>query len=225
MALLTIVDSTHMLPGFLDSSNPRSLVSIAPLQIQTYIASLDPSLLTLSDKVLNKQAEPELTDKCLRINFWTEYVRAQDKSTTMLLGNIIRGVTTKEYFLHIAENNPAKLAYIIIPPKDYNIVQDSIFRDSLEKLRQLISLPPYDIVKRTTISDKGETVTETKRLNPAYIAEVRKVTTMLADRLQGSISRKVDISGKLKVEREQESQLAEYTDLRELEEALGAEEL
>lgn len=225
MSALTIIDSTHMLPGFLDLNNPRSLVNIAPPQIRSHIASLDPKLLTLSDKTLQKQAEPELTDKCLRINFWTEYVNAQDKSKEMHLGNIIRGVTTKEYFLHIAENNPAKLAYIIIPPKDYNIVQDSIFRDSLEKLRKLISLPPYDIVKRTTISEKGETVTETKRLNPAYIAEVRKVTTMLADRLQGSISRKVDITGKLKVENQKPAQLAEYTDLRELEEAIGAEEL
>lgn len=199
MSKMTISDAAVMLPGFLDVSNPRALVHIAPFQIRTQIASLDPSLLTLSDKVLNKHAEPDLTDKCLRINFWTEYVRAQDKNTEMLLGNIIKGVTTKEYILHIATENQAKLAYMIIPPKDYNIVQESIFRDSLEKLKNLIALPPYDIIEKTLITDKGETRTVTKRLNPAYIAEVRKVATMLADRLQGSITKKVDITGNLQV--------------------------
>lgn len=197
MGKITIHDAEILLPGFLDPANDRSLVNIAPTVIADEIRKISAKTFTYTDKKLKKEAEPDLTAKCLRINFWYEYVRAQEKREKMKLGNIIKGATTKEYFTHLAKTNKAQLAWIIVPPKDFAIIQEEIFQEGLDAMRAILKLDPWEHTTKTSITEKGETVTKSKKINTAVLEQKRKIVEMLSNRLQGNLTKKVAISGKI----------------------------
>ena len=215
---ITISDAEILVPGFLDVDNPRSLVNIAPVQIREFLLKIPQDTFTLSEAQLTKRAEPDFTAKCLRINFWTEYCRAQDKNLTMKLGNILKGVTHSRYFMHICEENPDQLAWMIVPPKDYNIVQEQIFRDGLEKLKAILTISPYDIkTRKITKTDGTIEEIEEKKLNVALLEQKRKTVEMLSHRIQGSITKSVALSGTVNHTQSSDSPRLGYADMDAIE--------
>lgn len=196
MALITITDAELLTPGFLDEENPRSIVNIVPDRLRDFIVKINPNTLLMSPTKLKDECRPDFTAKCLKINFWNEYVRAQDKSQKMKLGNIIKGVCQKEYFFHFAEHDPTLLAWVILPPEDFNLVQEEIYQESLEQMRSILLLEPFD-EKRIERENKDGTITVTieKKVNSSLLSEKRKIMEVMGNRIQGSITQKVHMTG------------------------------
>lgn len=189
---VTINDATLFDPGIVDPDNPRSMVNIAPPQIQEFIQRIPRRYFLLTETQLNRKAKPDFTAKCLRIQFWQEYVRAQDKNVKMSLSNIIKGVTHKDYFVHLAKTKLYQFAWICIPPKSYDVTQKQILEESLEKLREIVRTDLYDVKITEKTDAKGQvTKTTTRKLNAAVMQEVRKTTEMLQQRILGQLTQNI----------------------------------
>jgi len=189
---ITINDTELYDPGILDRENPRSLVNICPEVLKEFVTAIPRDTFLWTENKLTSRAKPDFTSKCLRIQFWQEYVRAQDKLANMVFSNIIRGITHKDYFLHLAKTRPIEFAWICIPPKSYDIVQKQILEESLEKMREITQKDLVDIViEEKTDKDGIVTKKTTRKMNTAAIAELRKTTEMLQTRVLGSLTQKM----------------------------------
>lgn len=202
---VTILDAEIFDPGILDQNNPRSLVSIVPSEIQEYVLRIPRDFFLMREAHLTKLAKPDFTSKCLRIQFWQEYARAQTKRDRMKLDSLIRGITHRDYFLNLARTRPHEFAWICIPPRSYDVMQKQILEESLEKLREAVAVDFYDLKITETTTESGKfTKTTTKKLNANAIAEVRKITEMLQTRVIGSMTHSLAVThtvepGKAKV--------------------------
>lgn len=180
--------------GLLDARNPRSLVNIVAPEVKAAILRLPRELLLMDEKALKRKAAPTDTVNYLRLNFWLEYNRAQEKQCRMLVSNVLRGVCSKEWFYDGVLASDLKLAWIITPPADYAVVQADIFQTALDKLRRCLHVKPYTItVTEETDKDGRKTVTRKQVPNVAAMREVREITRMLSDRIQGSVIQRLAI--------------------------------
>lgn len=200
MTIPTIHDTTVVLPSFLDPEDDRSMVNIAPKEIRHFIRNISPETFKLKDRTLKNRAKPDFVAKCLRINFWHEYSRAQENTTDMRLDAIIRGVTHKTYFLHIAETEPFLLAWIITPPMDYAIMQEEIFMESLLQMKKILNIDPIETTTIVKETDKGTTTTTKKSINTSVLEQKRKVMESMADRMQGTLTKKIALTGTMRQE-------------------------
>lgn len=179
--------------GLLDEKNPRSLIRIVPDEVARAIKAVPRELLLMDERELRRKAKPTDTVNYLRLNFWIEYNRAQAKRVKMVAANILRGACSKEYFYEVVKND-LKLAWILLPPADYTVVQYDIFQTSLEKLRQCLRVKPYTItVTEETDKEGRKTVTRKQVPNVAAMREIREITAMLSDRIQGAVVKKLAI--------------------------------
>jgi len=190
---MTILDTETWDPGLLDATNPRALVNIAPEVLRAYIQAIPRDLFVYTEAQLEKVALPDFTSKCLRIQFWQEYVRAQDKNIDMVFGNIIKGVTHRAYFLHLAKERPEEFAWICVPPRAYDVTQRQIMDESLERMRDVLKMTMIDETVTEKVDANGNvTKTTTRKINAAALAEIRKTSEMLQNRVIGSLTAKVD---------------------------------
>lgn len=196
MTILSVSEGEDV--GIMDPDNPKSMFSLLPDPVQSYALAIPRKYFVMSERKLKARAEPDFTLKCLRMNMWQSYCKHQPLGKTMSLGSIVHGVTTREYFLHIAREEPAKLAFVMIPPKSYDVMQRQIFEDSLEKLKDILEMDLVDIQKVKKPNKDGLIEEkEYRKINTAAIAEVRKVAEMLSDRIQGSVTQKIQMQGQV----------------------------
>ncbi len=224
-----IVDAEIWDPGLLDADNPRSLVRICPPSIREHVLNIPLEAFTMTEDELVRYASPDFTSKCLRIQFWQEYVRAQDKSVSMSLHNILKGVTHKGYFMHLAKTRPHELGWICVPPRSYDVMQKQILEESLEKMRANLSVGVIDEVTVEKVGTNGDvTVTTTKKVNASAMAEIRKTAEMLQNRIMGSMTANVNHKHTLEQAnsgREEPLGLISINSLNEIDEILDAEDL
>lgn len=174
--------------GLLDKSNPRSLVNIVPSEVRAAILRIPKELLLMEEKALRRKVKPSDTLNYLRLNFWLEYNRAQERQCRMMMSNVLRGACSKEWFYDGVVSSDDKMAWILTPPADYTVVQVDIFQTSLEKLRQCLRVRPYNLtVTEETDKDGNKTVTRKQVPNVAAMREIREIVRMLSDRVQGSV--------------------------------------
>lgn len=187
--------------GLFDADNPRSLVNIVPEGIRDAMLRVHQEDLLLDDRALRKKVKPSDHLNRLRLNFWLEFFRAQEKQAKMLLGNIVHGISSRDYLYGAVLGDPLKTAWLISPPTDVAVVQMDIMHASLDRLAAITRKDPY-IVKE--IIKKDGTIERTKRLDIAAIAEIRKVAEMMMDRVQGSVIQRVAIKQQTSVEKQAE---------------------
>ena len=181
--------------SILDDTNPRSLVNIVPPHVKLAIRCVTRDLYLLDEASLKKRVKPTDTLNYLRLNFWIEYNRAQEKRSLMNMANVARGATTKEYMNAVVWDSPEKTAWVITPPTEYALVQADILSTGLARLRECLRVKLYTkTVKITGYAENGEPIqTTTTRPNIAAIREIRAITAWLADRVQGSVVQRLAV--------------------------------
>lgn len=181
-----------------DRENPRSLFNILPPRLQEAAIGVPRDKWLRSEAAITKSASPDFTDKCLRINFWQAYTKAQDSGKNINVNHVTSGVTTRNYFYHLIETEQDKLVYILTPPKAYDVMQRQILDESLEKLRHVVTSDIYDerVVTKTN-SDGTQEHTKVRTINTKLVSEIRRITEMLQDRVHGTLVQKLAVRGQV----------------------------
>lgn len=174
-----------------DESNPRSLVNIVPKEVREALRRIPRKVMLQSEGELKRAVRPSPTLNYLRLNFWLEYNRAQELRKTMNMTNVVKGVTHKDYLYQYVLIDPMMTAWVATPPTDYALVQQDILFSGLEKMRKALKIPLVTIKEK--LDEEGKVVSRTKSPNVAAIAEARKITEWLADRVQGTLIQRVAI--------------------------------
>lgn len=181
-----------------DRENPRSLFNILPTKLQEAAIGVPREKWLRSEAAITKSAEPDFTDKCLRINFWQAYTKAQDAGKNVNVNHVTSGVTTKNYFYHMIETEQDKLVYYLTPPKAYDVMQRQILDESLEKLRDVVTSDIYDekvVTKNNSDGTQERTIVRT--INTKLVSEIRRITEMLQDRVHGTLVQKLAVKGQM----------------------------
>lgn len=155
-----------------DPDFPRSVVNIVYKPLREAILALDTRLRYLSESELERICEPDPVDRRLRLSFWDEYGLAQDQNRNMLVNRILRNICPLEYWDRRVLPNPEKLAYIVIPPRDYEIGMRANFEKAMDRLEEFLKLPVVD--------DEG-------KVNSNLIGKIVKIAEMLQLRLYGAV--------------------------------------
>lgn len=169
-----------------DRTNPRSLINIVWVEFREAMFTVEvnqPELLEMTERKLEKLVEPDPTDCRLRLRFWDEYARAQDRGKRLFLEEICRGVCSTDYFDKHISKNLQKIAWIILPPANYVTTMEELLYKGLDRIREVLDLP---------LKDQA-----TGRVDTKLIGEMVKIVQMLDQRVKGAIIQKVAIQQRI----------------------------
>jgi hypothetical protein len=161
-----------------DLANPRSVVNIVPTLERQAILGLGPEWRNLSEREVFRKCKPDPLDARLRLAFWDEYSMAQDKDRFIKIINVVRNICPIDYWETRVVVEQEKLAFIILPPRDYISSMKALLDQGLQKLEDVLSL---DIV-----NTKGQP-------NVRLIAEMVKIVQMLDIRVKGAVLQKIRV--------------------------------
>lgn len=96
----------------------------------------------LHDKLRADGKLPSPTDNRLRLAFWLEYDRAQEREEKMTIQNIYAGVCGRTYFYNRYLGNPAKVAWLLTPPTSYDLHLTEALSYGMDRLREMLAISP-----------------------------------------------------------------------------------
>ncbi len=171
-----------------DKEDSRSLIRLMPEVFLRAALALPEEFKDLDDQTLKQRYKfnPSATDHQLRLSFWLEYDRVQSQLLLrMVTAMIIRGIITEEYLYKHYFAHPARMAFLLIPPKSYTIKMQEMLENGLEQMREIQDLP------HTSVNARGEIQINTKVLELKF-----KIMTYMDMRLNGAIAQKLQIEQK-----------------------------
>jgi hypothetical protein len=163
-----------------DANNPAALINQVPESLRSVMQTLDDNHRYLTETQLRNFAKADARLAQLRIAFWMEYNNAQKAERVMNMKNVYRGVTSLDYWNEVILKDPKKVAYIIVPPKDYLVAMTELLDMGLDSFRDIIKAPLFDnkgrfdsktadkvikVVQAIETRLKGAVVTKTMNLN------------------------------------------------------------
>lgn len=157
----------------------KSIARMLPDGVAASISLIPDEYLTLDANdlaTLTPHKRFSMTDNKLRISFWREHSRAIAQSCNMNVSNVVRGVCSRQYFQKLLMDF-AKLAYIILPPDDYEVAMDEFTGYGLDKLREAFD-EAIDSFKATK--------------DPKMYESIRKTVEMLIVHTKGEPIRRVE---------------------------------
>lgn len=133
-----------------DEENDRSLVNLCPEPVKNRILASKaeiPDLFALCEtdllKMLRKiEQTPTPTDHRIRFKFWMEHERCQatmDKQIS--IKQILYGVSSVDFFYNAYLKNPAKVAWMVCPPANYEMKSMEALSYGLDEMRDILSQP------------------------------------------------------------------------------------
>lgn len=164
-----------------DEENPRSLISIVweEMKVQMrWAREKMPELFTLTERQLKRRLDPDPVEARIRLRFWDEYARAQDKGRRLFLADCIRGICSNDYWKYNIHGRPEKIAWIITPPVDYITNMQELLYLGLEEFREILTLP--------IVNDMG-------KADSRLIAQKVKIVELLDARVKGAVVQKIAI--------------------------------
>lgn len=200
-----------------DPQNPHSLINKVEDSLRESILGIPPKLLELTERQLRKLVVPDETLCRLKISFWDEYNRAVASGVRMNVSRVVRGVCNREYFYTNVVPNPKFLAWVATPPVDHLLAMREILDLGLNRLREIIKTPVYNVVEKYK---DGELVSREKTADAAVMGQINKAVSQLMDRVHGSVIQKTAALN-VNIDRQREQQ-ALPTTIEEIE-ALEAE--
>ena len=185
--------------AIMDEDKPDSLINIAPPALRVYLKKVPIELFALGEEAFIKKFEPDGETTRLKLRFWDEWQTCVLQREAMQVERIYGGVCTREFFLE-AVKVPEKLAWIIMPPVEYEISLRETLYQGQRRLREIIQLPitterPVKIGKKFVYDDNGKHVME-KVVNVAVVKEIRQTVALLSDRVKGSIAQRLEVQQK-----------------------------
>jgi len=180
-----------------DEDNPESLISLVPPEFAEFIRLIPNELFLLSEKEYIDKYQPDEIEFRLKLKFWDEWQQSLLQKGTMRLHAIYYGVCTKEFFYHRIVKNPTKLAWIIIPPVDYEVNLRELLHRGLSRLTEIINLPIYTetpiMYKGVRVKDEHGKYMVKKEVSKGVLSEIRMIINILADRVHGAVVQRMQI--------------------------------
>ena len=125
----------------LDTTNPRSLVNLVPDIVKQCIDGIPQEYFGLDVTEYEKEIAPgpmlTQTDRRLRLAFWLEYERAQNRGIEMNMKRVIDSACSHDFF-YKAIKNPKKMGYYLIPPVNYSSACDDLLERSILVLGRIL---------------------------------------------------------------------------------------
>lgn len=192
--LPAIVDETSIL----DADNPYSILNLVPPLLREAIDNLSTNYYGLSERDLRRKINPCPEVARLRLNFWDEYERAVSQKRKMDLLSLTKGVCSNDYFYTKILKNPDWVAFMTIPPADYQLALREMLELGWDRIREVLLLPITEKIQLKTsvkgADGKQETVYEIiERTNTKLIGEIRQMVGMIDLRVKGAILQKVQV--------------------------------
>lgn len=174
------------LPGDLwVRDDERSVINLVPGAVSEALLGTSkarPELFQMDERTLLKQLReeemlPTPTDNRLRLAFWNEYDRSQERRGMMDMVAVYAGVCNKSYFYGRYLTRPEKMAWLVCPPASYEVVATEALSFGLEQLREILSLPVKDTQGRVNVK----------------LGELQaKIVVMLDQRLKGGFTQRLE---------------------------------
>jgi hypothetical protein len=158
----------------------KTIMRILPQGVATAVFNIPDEYLTLNADEL-EQLTPKKkfthTDNKLRISFWKEHTRAiAQMSNTMNMMNVVRGICSRAHLEQMLVDK-VRLAYLILPPPDYDVAMEEFTNYSLDTLREC-----FDVAKASFMETK----------DPKMYESLRKTLEMLIVHTKGEPIRRVE---------------------------------
>lgn len=159
----------------------RTLVDYTHGKLREYIEKIPTQFLMMDIVELREVAKPTRNDYLYRMNFWREFQDVTSPSNerrVMKTANIFKH-SNKQVFYAWLEGNPAKLAFMIRPIKDYEEELNQMLLVASDRLWELINMPihKYQFLK------KGQPPEKLMDVKAAEI--ILKTIQMLENRTKG----------------------------------------
>jgi hypothetical protein len=194
--LLPIQENEQRLPtdySILDDGDPFSLVNIVPPSLRLLIEAIPDEYFGMGEDELRATVLPDTTLNCLRISFWREYSDSLTEGRVFNMSNVSSGICTREFFQRVMLRDKS-LAWMVLPPRNYMMLQEELLQEGLFKLREFLSSKLIDkksSVKFDKHGNKAETTEE--KINVSAVGEARKIVEMLENRLKGSVVKRIAV--------------------------------
>jgi hypothetical protein len=133
-----------------DPKDPRSIINLVPSAVKE---ALDhhlfekEELFNTDERELYKYLrannyQPSPTDNRLRLKFWMEYDRVQERGEgQMQMVNVLAGICSREFFYKTYIKNPQKMAWMLCPPAGYQIKTLEALEFGIDQLRDILDIP------------------------------------------------------------------------------------
>jgi hypothetical protein len=189
-----------------DPDNPRSVINITPHSISHNLQYIPDSTFEMSERDLRKIVEPTLECERIRVAFWREYDKACEAKKNMNLSNVYSGICTQSWFLRHYTKDPFRLAYILIPPIDYEVSMIEALNTSIEQMREILAI--------SNIDEKGKP--NTKLMDTKV-----KIYESLLDRVKGAVPNRIESRNlNLNVEKKADETAPKLKSMKEIDERL-----
>jgi hypothetical protein len=165
-----------------DESSPRALINIVPTFVQNAMRAIPKDLLNMDlDELANVKAVKDRFEKLemLRTAFWLEYNRAQKSQSMMNMSAVFASICMSGDFRKHYVSNSFCLLYMIVPPKDYTVIQHLVLQRSMEMELKILSM---NVMK--PVFDKGG-VQVGEEIDPRILAVQQKIAESMRNRLMG----------------------------------------
>lgn len=161
----------------LNKDNERSFYNRVSKRFQEAMDTIPKEYLVMDESELAEEIRPNQTMNCLRFRIWEEYNKAQDSNQSIRVYEICKGICTTNYFYAAVLRNKKVLAYMLIPPKDYETAAEEALMLGVNQIRKILMFPLWD--------DKGKPNTKVAALQ-------LNVMKMLDARIKGAPTQRIE---------------------------------
>lgn len=194
--------------------NPKAVINLVSKKFAEAMKQVPQKLLNLSEKTLAEAIKPNEKTRRLRHTFWAEYSMVMQKnSPKMKMANVYAPVCGPDYFFKRISEDPNLVAWILLPPQEFEVVVTEAAEFGMERIRK-------EILQAPLYKDNGQFDTKTA----ALVVEVTKFLTL---RAHGAVTQKtmnLNLNKNQEIPGSSENNLTDVTDIdariRELEAGL-----
>lgn len=170
-----------------DLDNPVSIINMCEEALSRAIQGIPPRYLRLTETQLRKEVKPDEVLCRLKLSFWDEYERAQEKKRKIHAVKVFSGVCQKEHFYDVVLTDPLKVCWMVTPPVDHMLQLREILDLGLMQMRRMIQLP--FVYRETKIDAQGNSKT-IRKVDAKVMSQINSAVNTLLDRVHGAVLQK-----------------------------------
>jgi hypothetical protein len=164
-----------------DKDDSRSVLRLAPDTIRRRMAEMPDDVREMTEPELRKIISPTPQDRQIRLAFWNEYNRVQERYLPkMETIPIIQGIVSEDFFYNKYLSNPHRVAWVLQPPSSYTVRLQDMLHFGMEQLLETLAVPHI-------VGGK---------VNTKLLELKLKITAMADMRLNGAVTQKLQIEQK-----------------------------
>lgn len=162
---------------------------LLPDMIQKIVNKIPEGYLNKTEDQFLKIYEPNKYDRHLRINLWSEFRDVVTESRGIISFSRVYGpIMSKHQFDTYVLTNLKRVAWMLIPPLNYEIQMENLLDLSMQRMEEILRLPIY---KKETKKD-GKTV---EVLDTKVLGVITNVALKMREAVKGTpVSRNININ-------------------------------